>query len=103
MTLKYIFFFFFFFFLEKAVIELLFEFGVSPFQFEFFIEHLDKIKNVAVWEIKCMGVQGKKSKNNPLPYFISRRKKESFQLGYSQKEILYNLWLNDGIKIRYAF
>ena len=101
MTLKYR--FFFFFFLEKAVIELLFEFGVSPFQFEFFIEHLDKIKNVVVWEIKCMGVQGKKNKNNSLPYFISRRKKESFQLGYSQKEILYNLWLNDGIKIRYAF
>ena len=34
----------FIFFLEEAVMEVLFKFGVSPFQFGFFIEPLDKIK-----------------------------------------------------------
>ena len=46
--------------MEETVIELLFEFGVSHFQFEFFIEPLDKVKNVIVWGTKCMGGQGKK-------------------------------------------
>ena len=49
-----------FFFLEETVIELLFEFEVSQFQFGFLIEPLDKVKNVRVWGIKCMGGQGKK-------------------------------------------
>ena len=33
-----------FFILEEAVMEVLFKFGVSPFQFGFFIEPLDKVK-----------------------------------------------------------
>ena len=49
-----------FIFLEETVLELLFEFGVSPFQFGFFIEPLNKLKDVIVWDIKCMGMQGKK-------------------------------------------
>ena len=44
---------------EETVIELLFEFGVSQFQFGF-LEPLDNVKNLIVWKIKCIGVQEKK-------------------------------------------
>ena len=52
-----------------------------------------------------MGVQGKKIRITHCYILFLGEKKvvEYFQLGYSQKGILYNLWMNDGIKIRYVF
>ena len=84
-------------FLEETVIELLFEFGVSPFQSWFFIEHLDKVRNVIVWKIKCVGVQGK-NKNNPLLHSISRRKK-SYRVFSIGLQSLAKWWNQDKVCI----
>lgn len=52
-----------------------------------------------------MGVQGKKIRITHCYIFFLGKKKivEYFQLDYSQKGILYNLWMNDGIKISMYF